>query len=282
MSPAEVAAELAAVPEPQRTIAAMLPLSGLPAEWTIGKSGEHYIESFNAENLYKKIDGRAESFLQYGVKGMAYAFYHPTGDASNEIQVYIFEMPDSLKALGKYGSEKPDEAQSAAIGDQGYTSAGSILFYVGKYYTQIVSTQDDPKFAAFAMELAKRVAARQKPGGAAPSAPRRSRDPAGTTAPTGTAATARHRSAAAAVKPPPQKLPLPPSSPSCPPRSGREIPSMSPRTSSAIASSPTSSWPITRMGTSPGRASSGPTATPRKPRRCSRNTSRASRKMAPR
>ena len=32
-------------------------------------------------------------------------------------------------------------------------------FTAGRYYTQIVSTQDDPKFAAFALELAKRVAA---------------------------------------------------------------------------------------------------------------------------
>jgi hypothetical protein len=170
LSPAEVAAEVSAVPEPQRTIAAMLPLSGLPAEWTVGKSGAHYIESFNAENLYEKIDGRAESFLQYGVKGMAYAFYHPTGDPSNEIQLYIFEMPDALKALGKYGSEKPDEAKPAPIGDQGYTSAGSTLFYAGKYYTQIVSTQDEPRFAAFGLDLAKRVVDRQKPGGAAPPA----------------------------------------------------------------------------------------------------------------
>ena len=45
-------------------------------------------------------------------------------------------------------------------------SAGSLLFYAGRYYTQIVSTQDDAKFAAFALELAKRVANRQKPGGA--------------------------------------------------------------------------------------------------------------------
>ncbi len=164
LSPTEMVTEMAAVPEPQRAIAAMLPLSELPPGWTVGKSGERHIETFNADNLYEKIDGRAESFLQYGVKGMAYTFYHPTGDPSNELQLYVFEMPDALKALGKYGSEKPDEAVPAAVGDQGYTSAGSTLFYAGKYYTQIVSTQDDPKFAAFALELAKRVAIRQKGG----------------------------------------------------------------------------------------------------------------------
>jgi hypothetical protein len=144
----------------------MLPLAGLPSGWAVGKSGDRHLETFNADNLYEKIDGRAESFLQYGVKGMAYAFYHPTGDPSNELQLYIFEMADSLKALGKYGSEKPEEFQPVAVGDQGYTSAGSLLFYAGKYYTQIVSTTDDPKFAAFALDLAKRVAGKQKPGGA--------------------------------------------------------------------------------------------------------------------
>jgi hypothetical protein len=167
LSPAQVETELATVPEPQRKIVAMLPLTDLPAEWTVGKSGERHFESFNADNLYEKIDGRAESFIQFGVKGMAYAFYHPTGDPSNELQLYLFEMGDPLKALGKFGSEKPEEFKTVSIGSEGYTTAGSTLFYSGRYYTQIVSTQDDPKFGAFALELAKRVADRQKPGGTA-------------------------------------------------------------------------------------------------------------------
>lgn len=159
----QAAAELAAVPEPQRAIAAMLPLTDLPAGWTVGKSGNRYVETFNAENLYEKINGRAESFIQYGVQGMAYTFYHPLGDPSNELQLYVFEMANPLKAFGKYSSEKPDEAQSIAVGAEGYTAAGSTLFYADRYYTQIVSTVDDPKFAAVALELARRVASRQRP-----------------------------------------------------------------------------------------------------------------------
>lgn len=167
LTAAQIKAELDSVPEPQKTIAAMLPLGDLPPDWTVGKAGDKHLETFNADNLYEKIDGRAESFIQYSVKGMAYAFFHPTGDPSNELQLYLFEMADPLKALGKYGSEKPDEASPVAIGSQGYTTAGSTLFYSGKYYTQIVSTSDSPKFAAFALELARRVAARQQAGGAA-------------------------------------------------------------------------------------------------------------------
>jgi hypothetical protein len=165
LSRAQVQAEISAVPEAQRDIASMLPLSNLPPGWSVGKSGTKHIETFNADNLYEKIDGRAESFLQYGVKGMAYSFYHPTGDPSNELQIYVFEMTDGLKAMGKYGSEKPDDAKIIQLGSEGYTSAGSTLFYAGKYYTQIVSTQDDSKFAAVAIELAGRVASLQKQRG---------------------------------------------------------------------------------------------------------------------
>ncbi len=171
LSPAEAEAEVASVPEPQRPIAAMLPLAGIPAGWTVAKPGDKHLETFNAENLYEKIDGRAESFVQYGVKGMAYASYHPAGNTDNDVQLYIFEMADPLKALGKYGSEKPEESQAVAIGDEGYTAAGSTLFHAGKYYTQIVSTSEDEKFASFALELAKRVAAKQKPAGGGAQSP---------------------------------------------------------------------------------------------------------------
>jgi len=167
LTKAQADADLAAVPAPQKGIAGMLPLTDIPPGWVVGKSGDKFVETFNAENLFEKIDGRAESFVDFKVKGMAYTFYHPAGDESNEVQLYIFELGDTLKALGKYGTEKPDEAKPLAVGAEGYTSAGSTLFYSGPYYTQIVSTKDDAKFAGFALELAKRIAEKQKAADAA-------------------------------------------------------------------------------------------------------------------
>ncbi|MEO6808697.1 MAG: DUF6599 family protein [Isosphaeraceae bacterium] len=167
LAQAVIDAELAAVPEAQRSLAALLPLANPPSGWTVGNgmgsSGKAHLETFNAENLFEKINGRAESFLQYDVQGMAYTFYHPIGDDSTEAQLYIFDMKDSLKALGKYGSEKPQGVTPASIGAEGYTSAGSAFFYLGKYYVQIVTTKDDPKVAAFSMDLASQIAAKMSP-----------------------------------------------------------------------------------------------------------------------
>jgi Family of unknown function (DUF6599) len=165
LAKAEAEAELATVPDPQRPLASMLPLVDIPAGWTVSKYGTKHIETFNADNLFEKIDGRAESFTQNNVIGMAYTSYHPTGDDSNEVQVYIFEFDHSkpYRAQSKYSSEKPEEFKTVKIGTEGYTSAGSLLFFVDPYYTQIVSTKDDAKFADFATEMAKRIAAKQAP-----------------------------------------------------------------------------------------------------------------------
>jgi hypothetical protein len=163
LSEAQIKAEIATVPEPQRPIAAMLPLSNLPPGWTLGKLGERHLETFNADNLFEKIDGRAESFIDYGVRSMAYADFHPTGDDSADVQVYIFEMGNTLKAMGKYAAEKPEELKLLPVGSEGYAAAGSTIFYSGPYYTQVVATSDAAKFADFALELARRIAAKQAP-----------------------------------------------------------------------------------------------------------------------
>ena len=143
----------------------MLPLVDIPTGWTISKYGSKHLETFNDENLFEKIDGRAESFTQNNVAGMAYTSYHPSGDDSNEVQVYIFEFDHTkpFRAQSKYNSEKPDQSDKVDVGTEGYASAGSLLFYADPYYTQIVSTKDDPKFAAFSLEMAKRIAAKQMP-----------------------------------------------------------------------------------------------------------------------
>jgi len=109
LSQAERETELASVPKPQKELAALLPLTDIPEGWAVGESGDRYIETFNADNLYEKINGRAESFLQYDVTGMAYSYYQPDEDDSGEVQLYIFDMSTPLNALGKYGTEKPAE-----------------------------------------------------------------------------------------------------------------------------------------------------------------------------
>jgi hypothetical protein len=157
-SPA-IEAALAKTPPDQRRIAALLPLASLPIGWSLSaRADDPPFESFNAANLYEKINGRAESFIQFSVKGMACAAYHNAADPNTEVQFYLFEMGDPFKALGKFGSEKPDEAKVIDLGAEGYTSGGSVYFYADRYYAIVEVGEDNPKLTEFAIDLARRVA----------------------------------------------------------------------------------------------------------------------------
>ncbi len=297
LSPAQIETELAAVPEPQRKLAAMLPFTGLPPEWTMGKSGDRHLETFNAENLYEKIDGRAESFIQYGVKGMAYAFYHPTGDPSNELQLYIFEMADSLKALGKYGSEKPEEFQAVPSAPglhdrrQHALLRGPVLhpdrLHPGRPQVRCIRTRTGQAGGR------PPEAGRCHATGSFTAEHRYNRDRHG---PNGSAGWNTRGDVSTAEKPATQRTrpgqPPTPNRPAevspatyfalLPAQAGRATPSTSPRTSSAIASYPTCSWPITKRRDVAWQGFLRPYRDAKRPRTCSRNTSPASRKTAPR
>ena len=166
LSPSERQAELADVPDPQRELAALLPLTDLPGGWEVGQSGDRSLETFSADNLFEKIDGRAESFLQYDVVGMAYTYYHPEGDQANEVQLYIFEMQSPLNALGKYGTEKPEEPEPLELGSEGYASGASVFFHAKRYYVQVIPTSDSEEFRDFALSIARRISNEILPGSA--------------------------------------------------------------------------------------------------------------------
>ena len=159
--------ELAAVPIAERPLARLLPLAKSPEGWVVGAMGDdgHHLETFNAGNLWEKIDGRAASFEAFNVDGMAYANYHPEGDASGEVQLYIFSFDSPLNTFGKYTSEKPQDAEPVAIGDDGYTAAGSTSFYQDRYFIQAVSTSADAEYAEFTKALALNVSERIANGG---------------------------------------------------------------------------------------------------------------------
>ncbi|GIW88473.1 MAG: hypothetical protein KatS3mg108_2797 [Isosphaeraceae bacterium] len=177
-------AELAAIPAAQVPLARLLPLDQVPAGWNVGDLGGRHIETFTADNLFEKINGRAESFLQYSVTGMAYAQFEPVEDPeAGDVQLYVYAFVDPLRALGKYGSERPAEAEPLGVGSDGYVDGTSVAFHLDRYFVQIVSSSSEPRFGEMARRLASLVAERIRPG-AASAGPEPSSAPASTAAAT--------------------------------------------------------------------------------------------------
>ena len=158
-------------PSRRRPLAAMLPLTDLPAGWTVGKSGDRHLETFNAENLYEKINGRAESFIQYDVKGMAYTYLPPRRRRVDRGPGLHLRDGRHAQGAGQVSARRSPTRSSRSTSARTATrSAGSTLFYAGPYYTQIVSTTRRPQVRRLRPGAGPADRRQQKPGGSRPTA----------------------------------------------------------------------------------------------------------------
>jgi hypothetical protein len=117
-------------------------------------------DQFSAQNLYLKIDGRAEVYLQFNVVGLTFGTYYHETDTEWSIDVYWYDMGEAVNAFGIYQAEAPPEAAPATIGRQGYQVGGAVFFWQGRGYVQVLPAGSDSAHAEAAMEIARQIASR--------------------------------------------------------------------------------------------------------------------------
>ncbi|MBM3333913.1 hypothetical protein FJY63_04555 [Candidatus Sumerlaeota bacterium] len=115
------------------------------------------VEQYVPGDLWKKIDGAADSFLAYGFRRLLAGAFARPGASLPEIEVSIFEMDSDLNALGIYLQEKSEETGKVAVGWEGYRSAQGLFFHKGPCYVKIVDLSSDGSLGAVANDLARRI-----------------------------------------------------------------------------------------------------------------------------
>lgn len=116
------------------------------------------ISRYTPDNLYVKIDGRVDLYLQYQVAAMTFGVYSAAADDQQTIDVYWYDMGKPENALGIYRAEFPEDSEPLKIGQAGYAVGGAIFFIKGAHYLQILPASLEQTTTAVAMEIAKRIA----------------------------------------------------------------------------------------------------------------------------
>jgi hypothetical protein len=131
----------------------LLPLE-LDAEgWSLaGKT-----ESFTAGNLYEKINGRAELYLAYDMIGLDCASYEWSARPDLFIDVYVYDMGSPWNAFGIYAMERAPNPNAIAIGREGYDAMGSLFFWKGNYYVQVLPSEEKEDVAEVARSIARKI-----------------------------------------------------------------------------------------------------------------------------
>jgi hypothetical protein len=137
-------------------------LDGLaPAGW----KAHGDVAQFTAANLWEKIDGRAEQYLDYKFVRLTYVSLANEQDNSQFIDTYVFDMGRPVQAFGVFSVERSEGLPAVALGREGYRAEASYFFWKGPYYVQVLASNKGPKLAQVGLQIASTLEKRLKDGG---------------------------------------------------------------------------------------------------------------------
>lgn len=140
-------------------IQAILPSS--VAGWERAPDGKHY----DPETIFSYIDGHAEVYLAYGMRGCDAERY--TGPADEpDLILDIFEMASPADALGVFTHDT--EGETVGIGRDSRYRYGWLSFWQGSHFVSIVAEGESELAEQATLELGRQIAASLPGEGAEP------------------------------------------------------------------------------------------------------------------
>ena len=124
---------------------------------------EDKVATFDEENLYVKIDGRADYFRAFGFKRLFSVLLVRDGDAATTIDVEMYDLRRAPNALGAYGGERPQHAKvEVTAGGLHHFDRNALFMARGPYYIRALGSDETPiitaKLHALADQLIAQVA----------------------------------------------------------------------------------------------------------------------------
>jgi hypothetical protein len=114
-------------------------------------------ESYNADNLYEKIDGKAPLYLEAGFKELTTQRFVSTSDPNLWMELYIYDMGNIKNAFSVYSVQKRAESEDFPSMQFAYKTSNALYFVHGKYYIEIVGSSESDKLSKAIAEVAQKI-----------------------------------------------------------------------------------------------------------------------------
>ncbi len=113
---------------------------------------------YTPEDLWEKINGRADLYLAFHMVRMVFGTYSDSRDPGKFIDVYWYDMGMPDNAFGIYRAEMSSEPRSVDVGREGYATPGGVFFWKGGSYVRVEASDGSEELAAVALAAARAVA----------------------------------------------------------------------------------------------------------------------------
>jgi hypothetical protein len=116
------------------------------------------VEKYNAENLYEKIDGKADLYLQNDFAWLVCRRYGSKSSEQNWVEVYVYDMGKTKNAFAVYSGQKRSGRLPLAWAQFGYKTNDSIYAASGKCYFEIILSAESNELLKAVEAGAKQLA----------------------------------------------------------------------------------------------------------------------------
>jgi len=123
------------------------------------------VDRWDGQSIYDYIDGHAEVYLAYGMRGcISKRYAGPEGEP--DLIVDVFEMASPEDAFGVFTHDRSGEPVN--VGRDARYRWGWLSFWQGPYFVSVTAEADTERARAAVLELAEAIAASLPEGGDRP------------------------------------------------------------------------------------------------------------------
>ena len=115
-------------------------------------------ETYNTDNLYEKIDGKAPMYQEVGFEKLTTQRYEMAGNADLGLELYLFDMGNAKNAFCVYSRQKRADGVNLEELQFGYKAGNAIYFSQGRHYVEIIGFSESQQLVDAMTGLAKKLA----------------------------------------------------------------------------------------------------------------------------
>jgi hypothetical protein len=112
---------------------------------------------FTADNLFERINGRAELYLSYDVVSLTTATFERGDNIAEFIEISVYDMGSPTNAFGIFSTERSPGETPLDLGRISYRSDSNCYIWKGKYYVAVVASDTTAELRQMSLEIAHKV-----------------------------------------------------------------------------------------------------------------------------
>jgi len=115
-------------------------------------------ENFGRDNLYVKINGKADLYLQSGFVELLCRRFVSDEDQKLWAEIFLYDMGSARNAFAVYSTQRRANAVQLPLTKFSYKAESAVFFTTAKYYVEIIAADESEKLNDAVLTVAKNIA----------------------------------------------------------------------------------------------------------------------------